>query len=151
MRRVRPDLAVIRGHAENLKRALEKQFLHIEVEYADWLELLERVRQGEAPDVIELDFGADAYMWVRGEPKLAEKAVTFAENLDAELWQQSGVIIHIRARDTIWCRKTGRYDVRSLELEDGPLYALTDKRGVTFVCWADEPHEHEWGRLKLQE
>ena len=146
MRRVRPDLETIRQTADDIKVSLEKKFPRLEIEYADWLELLERVRHGEVPDVIELDFGADAYMWIRGEPKAADKACTFAYNLESERWDHSEVILRIETRDTIWCRKTGEEDVRSLDRP--PLYEFQDKSGVRFLCWVTEPHEHEWGRLK---
>lgn len=151
--RVPPETAVVRQQAEELKRAVEKRFPNVEIEYLDWEQILERRRQGlPVRDAYDLDLDVDAYLWIRGEAGQVEKAAGLAVDLESDIEERSRVAIEVRTGGAMWCRRSGREPEESWDpdVRGRFLYVGEDPRGVIFLCWEIEPHVHEWGRVKPQ-
>lgn len=147
-----PAAAVVRRQAEELKRAIEKRFPGVDVEYLDWEQLMECRREGVRVSAYELDLFIDVYVWVRGDQETVENAFSLALDLTSEMEERSGVTIEVRTGTDIWCRRSGPEpdDDWDPVVRRQLLYTREDKRGVTFLCWETQAHEHDWGRVKPQ-
>lgn len=154
-----PSWTLVREKADELKTKILSKFPTIDVEYVDWRDLSRSeglsLKDGgfptPHPDV-------HAYMLIRGDLETAEEAATLADNEVARISEESGVEIQVQKTNRVWCKKSEMLVAwsvqRGQELAPTSVYRLhrrEGKRGVTFLCWWTEPHEHEWGRLKPED
>jgi hypothetical protein len=77
-----------------------------------------------------------------------------AEDLAAEISEQTGIWIEILATNEVWCKKSAIPTMQPVKLGQSPeelfqQYILEDEsRNLVFLCVFTDPHEHDWGRLK---
>lgn len=147
--------ALVRAKAEELTNKLLTTFPQVDVEYTDWVEMnsaTDKWASLQERGFPSPSFDVHAYVLIRGDIEIGEKAATFAENEVARIWDESRIVIQIRKTDQVWCKKSEPLVASSV----GPgtkaygSYVKEDKRGIVFWCFFDQPHEHDWGRLKPQ-
>lgn len=152
---VTPSSAEVRSKAEELKTKILSKFTNVDVECADWAELSgphseELQHRGFPPP----RYGVQGYILIQGELVTAEKAAAFADSEVARIAEQSGIGIQVRKTNEVWCRRSGTLEVHTfvpgVALIKGPGFYAEQDGSVTFLCWVTEPHEHEWGRLRLK-
>jgi len=144
---------VVRREADRLTRAVREKFPTLQVEYVA-LETAAGWRRAGLliPNAWEFDLGADGYLWIRGERRLAEKAREFAQDMSWASWDRTGVSIEVQMTSCVWCSESRRrprfWDPDDDWLEEKTTVAYDNKSGLTFLCWVKEPHDHHFEELQ---
>lgn len=147
-----PSWTLVREKADELKTKILSKFPTLDVEYVDWRHLSrsegsflkDRGFPTPHPDV-------HAYMLIRGDLETAEEAATLADNEVARISEESGVELHVRKTNHVWCKKSVPLVASSVPaLKPTDFYTREDKRGIVFLCFFDDPHQHDWGNVKPQ-
>lgn len=149
---VRPSRLEVRERAEEIKRKIEAAFPNVDVEVADWDDLI-----GENSSYWELRGfplprpWIHAYVLIRGDQEATEEAASLADGEVARLLEETNVVIQVRRTNRVRCKQSVPLVGFSVPaLKPYKSYVREDKRGIVFFCSFDEPHQHDWGRLQPQ-
>lgn len=151
-----PSLTLIREKAEEMKNGILSKFPGVDVEFADWVKL--SGSEGSLLQARGFSFprwGVHACMLIRGDLETAEKAATLADNEAARISEESGVEIQVQKTDHVWCKRSVPLEAHSYvpgqKLQFTSRYHKEDKRGIVFLCFFNEPHDHDFGRFSKKE
>lgn len=149
-----PHWEQVKEKGEALRKTILEMFPNVDAEFVDRKELVKRNKGVGARGYPAPQSDIHGYLLITGKPTMAEEAATFAVNEVADLWEQTGIVIDVRATNEVWCRKAGLPKLQPVRPAQRleplfELYSYEDKeRGVWFGCVISEPHEHEWGKFK---
>lgn len=137
------------GH--ELAREIEQQFPSVEARFATRRKLSqERSLEVQGFPTPSAEF--HGYILLLAPPTNHEDPEAFAINRATEIWEEKGIIMRVKVTNRVRCKKSEPLVAYSV----GPgtkaygSYVKEDKRGIVFSCFFDQPHEHDWGRLKPQ-
>ncbi|GEM_PF-6135838 len=152
---VQEKLAALRG-------SILGRFHDIEVECVSRSELVkdhgklsrDRGYPAPGPDV-------QGYILIYGNPTSIEEAATFADNEVSDIWEETGIVIEVRASNKLWCRKSAPFSQSGPISEFGgftqsptsPYDFFKSPKGTEFWCRreAGQPtHQHDFGNLQLE-
>lgn len=146
------SLQEIRAEVKDVKEKIEAQFPDVDVEFVDKVEIYKDWPHWQARGFPPMSFGVDACLLIRGDVETTEEAALIADGEAGRLLEEGNVVLQVRRDTHVWCKKSVSLVASSVPaLKPTASYIRDDNRGIVFLCFFDEPHDHEWGRLKPQE
>ncbi|MBI2887375.1 MAG: hypothetical protein HYY02_09220 [Chloroflexi bacterium] len=144
---VRPSSQEVRKRAEQIKRRIEAKFPNVNVDVADWNDLIGENRGLWEHRGFPLPRPwVHAYLLIQGDQETTEEAAALADSEVARLLEETNVVIEIKRTARVVCKKS---EVPTLGLQ--PRHTvISDHRGILFVCISNDHELHDWGRLKPQ-